>query len=143
MPVYFAYGSNMSSARLLARVGSAVSLGAVYVGDWRLAFNKPGRDGTGKANLVPCAGSLAWGVLWRLAEPDWTALDRFEPGYQRASFRLERAGGESIAADAYLFDCAADAPTIAPSSEYVACLLDGAHEHGLPPEYIEAIRSSS
>jgi len=141
MPVYFAYGSNMSGARLLARVGAARSLGAVHVRDWTLAFNKPGRDGTGKANLVPCAGARAWGVAWELADAHWQVLDRYERDYERALFRLETPAGAPLEAAAYLFAAAADAPAIPPSPEYVAHLLAGAAEHALPDAWLERIRS--
>lgn len=141
MPVYFAYGSNMSSARLRSRVSSARSLGAVHVTDWRLAFDKPGRDGSGKANLVPSPGSLVWGVVWQLGESDWEILDRFEPGYQRARFRFEQGGRGAIEADAYLFDSTPGARVVPPTASYVAHIVAGAEEHGLPDEYVAWIRA--
>jgi hypothetical protein len=141
MAVYFAYGSNMSSARLAARIPAVEALGAAFVRDWRLAFNKPGRDGTGKANLVPAAGERAWGVAWKLVEAHWETLDRFEPGYQREIFRLERSDGTVLDAHAYLFD--PGGPVLAPSRDYVEHLISGSLEHGLPDHYIETIRATS
>lgn len=138
MAIYFAYGSNMSSARLRERITSARPLGPVHVCDWRLAFNKPGRDGTGKANLVFESGARSWGVAYEIAGSEWERLDGFETDYQRAHFRLERSDGSNLEAQAYLF-LQADAPALAPSGEYLDHLLAGAREHGLPADYIAAI----
>lgn len=141
MTLYFAYGSNMSSARLSARIPGARALGPVFVCDFQLAFNKPGRDGTGKANLVPVSGERAWGVAWQLAESHWETLDRFEPGYRREAFALERGDGTRLIAHAYLFD--PGGPPLAPAPDYVEHLLVGSREHGLPDHYIETIRVRS
>ena len=51
--LYFAYGSNMSSARLAARLGPTRCLGRAVLDHFALAWNKPGLDGSGKANLRP------------------------------------------------------------------------------------------
>ncbi len=141
MAAYFAYGSNMSSARLSSRVSDAEALGPAHVVDWRLAFNKPGRDGTGKANLVPTAGARTWGVAWTLPEDAWRVLEGFEPDYERAVFRLLVADGRDLPAHVYLYACPADAPSIPPSRDYVDRLVAGATEHGLPEEYIAQIRA--
>jgi cation transport regulator ChaC len=141
MAVYFAYGSNMSSARFAARVSDAEALGRAQVIDWRLAFNKPGRDGTGKANLVPTAGARTWGVAWTLPEDAWRVLDGFEPDYERAVLPLRRADGRELHAHVYLYACPADTPSIPPSRDYVDHLVSGATEHGLPEEYIAKIRA--
>ena len=140
MSIYFAYGSNMSSARLAARVSDAEALGPAHVSDWQLTFNKPGRDGTGKANLVQAAGARTWGVAWTLPEAAWPLLDGFEPDYERAVFRLLRGDGRELRAHVYLYACPADAPSIPPSGEYVDHLVAGATEHGLPENYIAKIR---
>ena len=141
MSVYFAYGSNMSSARLLARVSGAAALGRAHVSGWSLRFNKRGRDGTGKANLVPAPGALCWGVAWTLPDDAWPRLDRFEPGYERHTFRLQRSAGDEIDAQAYLHACPPAAPSIAPSDTYLDHLLNGALEHDLPDDYVAKIRS--
>ena len=141
MSVYFAYGSNMSSARLLARVSGAAALGRAHVSDWRLCFNKRGRDGTGKANLVAAPGALSWGVAWTLPDEAWPRLDRFEPGYERHAFRLQRSSGDGLDAEAYLHACPSDAPSIPPSDAYLDHLVSGALEYDLPAEYVAKIRS--
>lgn len=142
MDLYFAYGSNMSTARLRSRVGDAQPLGRAFVDGWRLAFDKPGRDGTGKANLVETASARTWGVLFELPADAWSALDRFEPGYVRNEFRFARCGGEDLLAHTYVFARSdATEPTGPPSDAYLAHVLAGAREHDLPAEHIRLIES--
>ena len=141
MAAYFAYGSNMSTARLAARVSDPVTVGSAHLIDWQLAFNKPGRDGTGKANLVPAAGARVWGVAWTLPEDAWPVLDGFEPDYERSVLRLLQPDGRALHAHVYLYACPADTPSIRPSRDYLDHLLAGATEHGLPEEYIAKIRA--
>ena len=76
--LYFAYGSNMSSARLRDRIPDAQSIGRAHWPGMRLAFNKVGVDGSGKANLVADPGSVAWGVLFKIPGDAWAILDAFE-----------------------------------------------------------------
>jgi gamma-glutamylcyclotransferase len=138
MPIYFAYGSNMRSARLLRRIGTARALGPVHISDWRLTYNKPGLDGSGKANLVAEAGAKSWGVAYEIATRSWEQLDSFELDYQRAHFRLEQSDGSNLEAQAYLF-LREEARVLVPSRDYLDHLLVGAREHGLPSDYITTI----
>jgi hypothetical protein len=50
--VYFAYGSNMLTARLRERCPSARPLGLAAAPGYGVAFNKQGMDGSGKATLA-------------------------------------------------------------------------------------------
>ena len=138
---YFAYGSNMSSARLAARVPSARSQVIACLRDWRLAFDKPGRDGTGKANLVSAAGRVVWGVAYTLDPAEWEVLDRFEPGYRRVGVRCERPDGTPLDAVTYVFGArdGGGRRDLAPSDEYLGYVIAGAQEHGLPAAYLESI----
>ena len=132
MEIYFAYGSNMSSARLRERVPQARALGAAQIEGWRFAWNKLGRDGSGKANLVAEARAVVWGVLYEIRPDDWSILDRFEPGYTRMRHTL-RGGGVR---GAQLYVCEALGPDLALQHWYRDHLLEGAREHALPPEYL-------
>ena len=48
---YFAYGSNMLTARLKARCSGAELVGRAFADGWGIEFSKPGEDGSGKATL--------------------------------------------------------------------------------------------
>ena len=140
---YFAYGSNLRQERLEARVGIVVPLGPARIEGFALRFDKPGRDGTGKANLVRRPGEVAWGVCYELSETGLLELDRFEPGYERVLYPVEDRGGMRLDAQVYLHPERATGgpPTPAPSLEYLSHLLDGGREHGLPAEWLALVRS--
>ena len=96
--LYFAYGSNMSSARLRERVPAARSLGRGQLAGFRLAWNRPGQDGSGKANIVVAEAQIVWGVLYEFPESQWPTLDRFEPNYARETHSLLDRAGQTVSA---------------------------------------------
>lgn len=59
MPLYAAYGSNLHPVRLQERVKSASVRGTAVLEDWKLAFSKRSKDGSGKATLVELDGAQA------------------------------------------------------------------------------------
>ena len=128
--LYFAYGSNMSSARLAARLGPTRCLGRAVLDHFALAWNKPGLDGSGKANLRPRVGAATWGVLYALEGHHWPKLDAFEPGYARQAHPVRDDAGRWNTAQLYRYR--PDAPDRAPRAAYLELVLKGAREHGLP-----------
>jgi hypothetical protein len=128
----------MSSLRLRERIPSARSLGAARLAGWRLAPNKRGRDGSGKANITRDDGGEVWGALYRLDPDHWEILDRFERGYRRISLDVANAG-EVVRASSYRSTVlSADAVAF---DWYRQLMLDGAREHGLPEHWIAALRT--
>jgi gamma-glutamylcyclotransferase len=134
MELYFAYGSNMSSTRLRERIPHARSLGSARAPGWRFAWNKRGRDGTGKANLVVEERAVVWGVLYELRPDDWSVLDRYEPGYARMAHELLDAEGRLHPGQLYV--CHAHGPDLALQDWYREHLIEGAREHALPSQYV-------
>ncbi|MEZ4215448.1 MAG: gamma-glutamylcyclotransferase family protein [Myxococcota bacterium] len=137
--LYFAYGSNMSTARLRARIASARHVGAARLAGHALVCNKRGKDGSGKANLVPHAARDAWGVVFELARADWPALDRFEWGYARSACVVHARDGTALEAHVYLALAPGPGP-LAPFDWYRDHCLAGALEHALPQEVVGEIR---
>ncbi len=154
--LYFAYGSNMSRMRVTERIPGARPRGAAWMENRRLSFNKPGRDGTGKANLIEHPGSHVWGVVYELDADAWDVLDRFESGYSRLIVEVRsgwNAAGVRRRRDASCFEvqtylwsgeegaeAEGDALT-SPASWYLDHLREGAREHGLPDYYLRMIES--
>ena len=68
MPCYFAYGSNLSLARLRERIGIALPLGVAELPDYRLVCDKRGADGSAKANLTHSAIPVRDGFPWHPAQ---------------------------------------------------------------------------
>lgn len=139
MQIYYAYGSNMSSARLQARVPGARSLGRARLEKWRLRCTKPGADGSGKANLIEDPKAVTWGVLYAFESHDWTRLDAFEPGYERTEHTVLDASGTTLRAQLYLFRKTTQELPMA--AWYREQLLAGAREHGLPADYVALLEA--
>ena len=68
---YFAYGSNMDTARMLARCPGARPVGAATLPGFRLVERL-------YADVEPSAGCEAKGLLWSVTEADLASLDRHE-----------------------------------------------------------------
>ena len=141
--LYFAYGSNMSSARLTARTPSARVVGRARLLEHALRWHKLGRDGSGKCDVVFAAGSTAvvWGVLYRIDCAEKADLDRIEGlgvGYDEHEVVVATEAGE-IRARTYRARPDAVNPALRPRRWYKAHVLDGAHEHGLPASYAAMI----
>lgn len=139
---YFAYGSNMSSPRLLGRVPVVRAIGRATLLGHELRFHKRGRDGSGKCDAFE-TGSLegrVCGVLFELPLEAKPELDRHEglgKGYDQKEVELLTAGDEPVTALTY-YATHIDAG-LAPYHWYKHHVLAGAREHGLPESYIRAI----
>jgi gamma-glutamylcyclotransferase len=133
---YFAYGSNMSNARLRNRVPAAHSLGRAQLAGFRRTWNKPGRDGSGTANIVVAEAATVWGVLYALPGSAWRSLDGIELDYAREIHSVLDQRGECVGAQLYRWHSKPDAPDRAPHDWYRGHLLEGAREHELPDEVI-------
>lgn len=142
--LYFAYGSNMSTARLTARTPSAQVVGPGRLPRHVLRWHKLGRDGSGKCDLVAVgSGStgVVWGVLYRIDCAEKADLDRIEGlgvGYDEYEVVVSTETGE-VPARTYRSRPGAVDPSLRPRRWYKAHVLAGAREHGLPVPYIEMI----
>ncbi len=144
--LYFAYGSNMLTARLRARCPSARPAGVAFADNHRLTFWKKGRDGSGKGHLAANPGLAQPGVLFALSPDDLLALDGFEGagyGYRRADdFVVRRkATGEITQAAAYV---ATDLDeTLKPYDWYLALIVAGAREHAFDEEIVQQLGAAA
>jgi gamma-glutamylcyclotransferase (GGCT)/AIG2-like uncharacterized protein YtfP len=134
--LYFAYGSNLSSGRMLQRVPSAQVTGPLRLPGYRLTTDKAGRDGSGKANLRVAPGAEVWGVVWRIDPAHWPLLDACERGYERIRVDPE---GAADSAWTYLSTQLTNDPVL--EAAYKSFILAGAHEHGLPQHWIERLEA--
>lgn len=130
--LYFAYGSNLCTARLRERAPSAVARCIARAGGFALALDKRGADGTAKVNLRDEPGSAVWGVLYAIDPRDWPRLDAHERDYTRSEIAVS-CGGETLAAHTYRSNHLTGDRVAA--AWYKQLILDGARAHGLPREW--------
>lgn len=141
---YFAYGSNMSRAKMRCVLKREPPSGQkARLEGYALAFNKLSTTWGYAANIGPEAGGVVWGVLYPCTARDLAELDNCEKGYHRSRVPICQDGGKVVEALTYEADCPAPHPTGVPKPCYTQMLLDGAREHGLPEEYIKGIEAAA
>ena len=144
--LYFAYGSNMSSKRIQARVASAHFVTVAVLEMHSLRFHKVSEDGSAKCDafLTGDSEDRIYGVIYDLAEADKPALDEIEGvgfGYEEKTIDVISVDDEPILAYTY---CATNLDTdLSPYDWYHHHVIAGAREFDLPPDYIEQIQSVS
>lgn len=138
----FAYGSNMCTARLQARVPSARALGIASLAGHSLRFHKRGwRDGSGKCDAFACddPGARVWGVVFEIDDAEKPDLDRIEGldnGYDQARLAVTPPAGQPHEAWLYRAHPSAIDPAAIPFRWYRDLALAGAREHHLPEAYV-------
>ncbi len=146
---YFAYGSNMQSDTLRGRRGIAFRRAvAVRAAGWRVVFDKPPLVPIGEAfaNVVPDAGAAALGVAFEVGDDDLAHIELSE-GVLLGNYRRVELAVEPLAPCAdpprravSLASERRDA-SLRPSTRYLALVVAGALEHGLPADYVAALRA--
>ena len=140
--IVFAYGSNMCSGRFCDYGVHPEGVGWVaLLTGYRLLFNKPSTDGSGKANLEQCEGSQVWGVLYSIPDAELAVLDEGEVGYHRVRLPVATPEGPQHEAWVYLASRLSNDAGLHPYTWYKRFLVEGAREHALPPDYIAALES--
>lgn len=140
---YFAYGSNMLRERLVARVSTAEAVAVGVVRDYRLDFAKISVDGSGKGDMVASPGDEVWGMLYAFDADQKADLDRHEgPHYRAQEVVVSTPSGEETAW-AYMADPQRRDPSKAPYDWYLALIVAGARQGGLPEAYIQAVEATA
>jgi hypothetical protein len=132
--LYFAYGSNMSSARLEARVGEVRVMGWSSVVGYRHAFNKHGADGTAKGNIVRDPAATVHGVVFEISIQQLEVLTVHEGGYRAVELRALHCGS-GVEHVVRSFEAVRPVDGLEPTVEYLDHYRRGMDEHGLPDAY--------
>ena len=145
--LYFAYGSNLLSAQLTARVaphrlGDEPPLIA-FLPDFRFAFNMWAGDGCVYANVMPHRDGVVHGAVYRCGREALALLDVFEFGYERREMSVFTEFREELIAHVYLAVRQCAGPEGRPVEEYLNVILAGAREKGLPEGYILAVDAAA
>lgn len=142
--ITFAYGSNMSTARIRDRCPSAQGLGVAELRGFELRWHKKGKDGSGKCDILRTdrPGTSVFGVLYEIANGEKANLDKAEglgSGYDEVEIEVFPRT-DRLRVKAYV--ATAIDPTLKPYSWYRAMVIAGAKEHGLPVGYIECLEAT-
>lgn len=143
--LYFAYGSNLLTNRLVARCPSAHVKDMAAALDWTVRFTKPGADGSGKAGLFADVGADHPGIVYEIAAGEMPALDKAEGlgiGYARDdNFTVMLSSGEAVTTTTYVPIRHNNA--LQPFDWYLALCIAGALEHEFDDHVIETFRSTA
>jgi hypothetical protein len=146
--LYFAYGSNLSAARLAIHAPSARLVSIARLPDYRLAFSIESKRTWlgGVGDILPDPGGEVWGALWVIAPEESRALDEQEgvfrdpPAYRRMTVDVATAAGDAVRCRTYQV-VAPDPGGFRPSPAYKDTIVTGAIEIGLPEAYVARLRA--
>ncbi len=141
--LYFAYGSNMSSARLIQRVPSAVQKDIGLLHGHRIEFHKVSfKDSTAKCDAFQTgnADDFLAGVLYEISPEQRGLLDLVEGlghGYEVKAVNIKTLTGNDV--EAFIYYATKIDRSLKPFHWYKHHVVWGAKEHGLPDDYIEQL----
>lgn len=139
---YFAYGSNMLTARLRTstRCPSAEPVAVGNLAGRMLAFRKASNDGSAKCDIpAGTSDDVVHGVVFRIASSERGQLDQAEgvsKGYDVSQAKVVTSHG-TIPCVTYFATRVSDG--LKPYDWYLNLVLAGALEHSLPEIYVTRI----
>ncbi|MFI1163022.1 gamma-glutamylcyclotransferase family protein [Streptomyces sp. NPDC020801] len=141
-PLYFAYGSNISSRQMRDRCPSAQRIGIAHLYGWRRSFCVPAPHMSGLAAGIQRSdveSSYVVGVAYEMSSLDQQRLDDIERGGYRPQRVEIKVGG--VHRDAYTHvpvQTVPEAVSEIPRS-YLEVMISGAEENGLA-DFAEQLR---
>ena len=142
---YFAFGSNLASARLLQRIPAASVHCVATLSAHQLCWRKNDRGQSGKCDIdfTGDPDHLVYGVVYHMSPAEKLELDVYETagfGYDHKSVEVTSLPGAKIEAFTYF---ALDIDhSQQPFHWYKEHVLRGALEHEFPLHYVEQIRAT-
>lgn len=140
--LYFAYAENMDIDTLGTRGVEFSKVATGKARHFRLTFQKPCADGTGKADLVDDRGNAVEGVVWEIPDASLDNLDVHEEvdkgHYRRQALVVQTSKGEL---DCVTYRASKFRTGLKPGREYLDAIIRGAETHALSPGYISFLRS--
>lgn len=145
---YFAYGSNMLSARFKQRVPSGRFVATAFINAYDLRFHMLCSDGSGKCDAFYTGrtSDCVYGVVYEMDAGDKPALDVYESlgeEYRVIETEVNRRKPESGLIPVFMYTALSqthDSMAI-PYDWYKEIVVKGAREHRLPPSYIKKLEN--
>ena len=127
---YFAYGSNISSHRMInERKINFISRKFAILENYKLVFNKVSKNNAylGYANIIESKENIVEGALYEINDSDLKIIDRFEgfPNhYYKANVEII-CDGQKIESVVYIANPMMIRENIKPDKKYLNYLLEG------------------
>ena len=142
MELYFAFGSNMSSQRMIDRNIKFTERKLSYLEGYQLVFNKQSYyENQGYANIIPKNNQIVYGILYYCEPGSLDTLDSFEgtpTHYQRHQIEIT-TGQSKVIATVYIACDNQCNNSLKPNKQYLNYLLGG--EDLLPNSYFNMLKS--
>lgn len=143
--LYFAYGSNMSVARLTNRISGVERLGLYMLAGHELLFHKIGKDKSAKCDafFTGSNADIVYGVLYDFPRTEKYHLDLFEglgAGYEQKVVSVTNESGQTKTP--FIYYATAIDPSLPSFSWYKYHVLHGAEEAEVPQWYLGQIRAT-
>lgn len=146
--LFFAYGSNMNHAQISLRCHSPKVVAVAKLADYKLSFYGHNKRWDGaEATVERHAGGEVWGVVYKLTFSDAEYLDswqdiRLDGTGPYFHYPVEVTDTAGTIHNVLLYEKDLLGTQELPSEEYLAFILAGAREHGLPSDYVEKLRKT-
>lgn len=140
---YFAYGT-LLDLDVMKRIAPSVrSHGIMRLDGYRMGFAQcPRGDMTG-CTLDKDPDAVTYGVQYELSEAEMTAMDKGavsgEDLWIHTPITLIDSSGDRV--ESMTYTIAGDAPSIAPSDEYVRPILKGLDDLAFPDDYVAGMKA--
>lgn len=143
--LYFAFGSNMLTSRLVRRCPSAQVVARAVAPGYRVAFEKLSEDTSGKATLVAGDGpDFAAGVVYELSASDVDALDAFEgPGYRRMEGLSVTCLETGNTLEVCTYVAKREVAGLKPFDWYLALVIAGLTQNGIDTEFARQLKTKA
>ena len=136
----------MLTERLVARCSTAKAIGTAFVYDYCIEFSKVSIDGSGKATIQSRKHNKQYGVLFEISYSQKEALDRVEGlgvGYEQLALNKVINCSNGVTYSAYSYQAIKLNSELKPFDWYLALVIAGAEQHGLPSDYIATLRQTN
>jgi hypothetical protein len=150
LPLYFAYGSNLSPQEMELRAPGHRILCRAILHDHALRFQGFHKAWGGAVATVEYSpGASVHGVVHQLSPDDFARLDHaegcYEPGHpdnrsDRVQLPVQLENGESIEVFTHILR---PAPAGRPSHAYRWAMVSGMRHHGLPVSAVAAVEAQA
>ncbi len=140
--IYFAYGSNMDTARLRFRTPGCKVIGVSTLVGHELRFHKSSKDGSAKCDAFWTGNptDVVVGVLYNIPVSQKSALDNAEglgKGYDEATITVMTSDAKAVDAVTYFASDGTIDERLKPYQWYKDFVESGAREHDLPKTYVQ------